>query len=160
RHHSPTHARHPGPGSKEGTEPPPPRAAWPKRVQYAEGDLIGARRTRVVPGHRPEVLQADGVTTRPEPQQRVVVVVQLAGERPRCRIVLGEPLHVRLVHPGVRPQAPVRGEVVACLGPRAPAADVPMALCELRDVGELLAERLAVIEVAMQGELAGRDVAA
>src|SRR5207244_5358729 len=86
-----------------GTDPPPPRAAGSSRVQYAEGDLIGARRTRVVPGHRAEVLQADGVTARPEPQQRVVVVVQLAGERPRRRIILSESLHVRLVHPGVRP---------------------------------------------------------
>src|SRR6266550_1526938 len=101
--HRPTLHVPAGTGSQRGTEPAPPRAAWSKRVQYAEGDLIGARRTRVVPGHRAEVLQTDRVTTRPEPQQRVVVVVQLAGERPRRRIVLSESLHVRLVHPGVRP---------------------------------------------------------
>src|SRR5207244_6684167 len=87
--HSPTLNVPAGTGSQRGTEPAPPRAAWSKRVQYAEGDLIGARRTRVVPGHRAEVLQADGVTARPEPQQRVVVVVQLAGGRPRRRIILG-----------------------------------------------------------------------
>src|SRR5437867_7842053 len=84
----------------------------------------------------------------------------LAGERACCRIVLGEPLHVGLVHSGIRPQAPVRGEVIAGLGPRAPAPDVSVALRMLRDVGELLAERLAVIEVAVESKLAGLDVGA
>src|SRR5882762_1192848 len=131
-----------------------------QRIQHAEGDLVGARRAGVVPRHRPEVLQADRVAARPEAQQGVVVVTLLAGQSARRRIVLGEPLYVGLVHPGVRPQAPVRGEVITGLGPRAPAADVPVPLRMLRDVSELLAERLAIVEVAVDSKLARLDVGA
>src|SRR5882762_2917421 len=113
-------------------------------VQYAEGNLVGVRGSGVVARHRPEVFQPDGVAASAEPQQRVIVVAQLAGED-ECWVVLHEPLHVGLVHPGVCPQTPVRREIVASLGPGTPAPDVAL----LRDVGELLAERLAVVEVAV-----------
>src|SRR3989442_693228 len=83
----------------------------------------------------------------------------LAGEGARCRIVLGEALYVRLVHPGGRPQAPGGVEFRARRGPRAPARGGAGPLGELVDVGELLAGRLAVVEVPVQGKLARRDVA-
>src|SRR3989454_928385 len=84
----------------------------------------------------------------------VAAVTQLAGEG--AARLSRESRRVRLVHAVKRPEAPVGIEVVAGLAPRAPASDVPLLL----DVGEVLPQRLPVVEVAVQRELARRHVEA
>src|SRR2546425_12537348 len=49
-----------------------------QRVQHAQGVLVSRPDTRAPPGHCPEVLKPEGVTARPEPDQPVGVVTQLA----------------------------------------------------------------------------------
>src|SRR5712664_2772043 len=111
------------------------RARWPtgrpaasrallQREQRADRDLVGVGATRVPEGHGSEVLEPECVATGPEPQQRVVVVTQLARER-QPRVVDRILLRVRLVHPGVDPRAPVGIELVARLSPGAPSPHVP-----------------------------------
>src|SRR5438270_13082496 len=103
-----------------------------ERVQRAERVLIGARDARVPPGHVPEVLQAGGVPACAEPQQRRAGVAQLTRQGPaRLRV---EARIVRLVYPVVGPNAPLGGEVVARLGPRAPT---PHLRLKLGDQAEL-----------------------
>src|SRR2546428_555260 len=97
-------------------------------IQGTEGVLVGARDARAPPGHVPEVLQAGGVATRAEPQQRRAGVGQLTREG-RTRLP-GEARVVRLIYPVVGPDAPVRGEVVARLGPRAPATNLRLKLVD------------------------------
>src|SRR6266516_6984885 len=85
----------------------------------------------------------------------------LAGETTdHRRMVLCELSRVGLVQTVVPPQAPVWREVVAGLGPGAPAADVSFRRSGLRDVCEQLAQRLPVVHVPVQGELAGVNAAA
>src|SRR5438034_4639745 len=70
-------------------------------------------------------LEAERVAARAEAQQDVSLVALLAGETTdHRRMVLCELARVGLVQTVVPPQAPVRREVVAGLGPSAPAADV------------------------------------
>src|SRR6266496_33463 len=84
----------------------------------------------------------------------------LAGETTdHRRMVLCELSRVGLVQTVIPPQAPVWCEVVAGLGPGAPTADVPPRRSCLRDVGEQLSQRLPVVHVPVQGELAGVDAA-
>src|SRR2546427_2332782 len=125
-----------------------------QRVQRAQSDLVGAGGPRVVPGRRAEPLQPERVAPRAVAHQGVADVTQLAGEG--TARLLRESRRVRLVHAVKRPQAPVGIEVVAGLAPRAPASDVPLLL----DVGEVLPQRLPVVEVAVQRELARRHVEA
>src|SRR5438309_4550352 len=125
-----------------------------QRVQRTQSDLVGAGGPRVVPGRRAEPLQPERVAPRAVAHQGVADVTQLAGEG--TARLLRESRRVRLVHPVKRPQAPVGIEVVPSLGPRAPAADVPLLL----DVGEVLPQRLPVVEVAVQRELTRRHVEA
>src|SRR5437588_8200442 len=123
-----------------------------ERVQRAERVLIGARDARVPPGHVPEVLQTGRVPACAEPQQRRAGVAQLTQKSPaRLRV---EPRVVRLVHAVVGPDAPMGREVVARLGPRAPAADLRL---KLVDIGELRSQSLPVVEVAVEREAAGGD---
>src|SRR5205807_54235 len=138
-----------------------------QRVQHAEGDLIGAGRPCVVARGRAEPLQPERVAPSPVAQQGVADVTQLPRESP-ARLV-GEARRVRLVHAVVDPEPPVGIEVVAGLGPGAPASNPrPRAgstgcSCRsslLRDMRELLSQPLAVVEVAVQREPARRDVGA
>src|SRR5436309_1936064 len=132
-----------------------------QRVQHAEGDLLGVRRAGVVPDHGPVVLEAERVAARAEAQQDVSLVALLAGETTdHRRMVLCELARVGLVQTVVPPQAPVRREVVAGLGPSAPAADVSFRRSGLRDVCEQLSDRLAVVHVPVQREVARVDAAA
>src|SRR5438552_924436 len=136
-----------------------------QRVQHAEGDLVGAGRTRAIPGYRPEPFHAERVAPRPVAQQGVADVIQLAGEG-KARLI-GVPRRVWLVHAVEGPQAPVGVEVVARLSPRAPAPNPHRrgspTRCRdwssvLRDVPELLSQPLSVVDVAVQRALAPRHV--
>src|SRR5205807_6056320 len=115
-----------------------------QRVQRAERVLISARDARAPPGGIPEVLQPGGVAPGAEPQQRRAGVAQLTQQRPSGLPV--EPRVIRLIHSVVRPDTPVRREVVPGLRPRAPATDLRL---ELVDVAELRPQPLPVIEVAV-----------
>src|SRR6266480_2737239 len=131
-----------------------------ERVQHAEGDLVGVRRAGVVPDHGAVVLEAERVPSGAETQQRVSLMALLAGETTdHRRMVLCELARVGLVEAVVGPEAPVRREIVAGLSPGAPTADVPSRRSCLRDVGEQLSQRLPVVHVPVQGELAGVDAA-
>src|SRR5437773_2644592 len=124
-------------------------------VQRAERVLVSARDPGVPPRHVPEVLQAGGVPACAEPQQRRAGVAQLTRQGPaRLRV---EARIVRLVYPVVGPNAPMRGEVVARLGPRAPAPDLRL---KLVDHAELRSQPFPVVEAAVQRETADGDVLA
>src|SRR5205807_9521792 len=103
----------------------------------------------------PEVFQTGGVPAGAEPQQRRAGVGQLTPQGP-TRLPVG-PRVVRLVDSVVGPDAPVRREVVARLGPRAPAPNLRL---KLRDHTELRSQTLPVVEAAVEGETADGDVLA
>src|SRR2546430_13214603 len=90
-----------------------------ERVQRAERVLVSARDPGVPPRHVPEVLQAGGVPACAEPQQRRAGVGQLTRQGPAHPRF--EPRIAGLVNPVVGANPPMRGAVVARLGPRAPA---------------------------------------
>src|SRR5207248_4998045 len=114
-----------------------------------------ARDARAPPGHAPEILQAGGIAPGAEPQQRRANVVELTSKGPPR---LGpESRVVRLIDPVVGPHAPMRGEVVACLAPGAPAANLRL---KLREHPELGSQPLPVVEAAVQREAADGDVLA
>src|SRR6266566_4058512 len=48
------------------------------RIHHAEGVLVSRPDTRAPPGHRPEILESHGVAARPEPNQGIGIVIQLA----------------------------------------------------------------------------------
>src|SRR6266480_626623 len=62
-----------------------------------------------------------------------------------------------MIYSIVGPHAPMRREVVARLGPRAPAPNLRL---KLRDHPELRSQPLPVVEAAVQGEAADGDVLA
>src|SRR5438128_6485776 len=124
-------------------------------VQRAERVLVSARDACVPPGHVPKILQAGGIAAGAEPQQRRAGVGQLTRES-NSRFAV-EPRIVRLIYPVVSPDAPVGREVVARLRPRAPAPNLRL---KLRDHPELGSQPLPVVEAAVQGEAADRDVLA
>src|SRR6266568_6858292 len=126
-----------------------------QRVQRAERVLVSARDARAPPGHVPEILQAGGIATCAEPQQRRAGVGQLTPKGPER--LPGEARVVRLIYPVVGPDAPVRREVVPRLGPRAPAPNLRL---KLRDHAELRSQPLPVVEAAVQREAADGDVLA
>src|SRR5256885_14476480 len=126
-----------------------------QRVQRAERVLVSARDAGAPAGDAPEVLQASCITPGAEPQQRRSVVAQLTPEGPTRLPV--EPRVVRLVDSVVGPDAPVRREVVARLGPRAPAPNLRL---KSRDHTELRSQPLPVVEAAVQRETADGDVLA
>src|SRR5207244_5476502 len=102
-----------------------------------------------------DLLQAGGVAAGAEPQQRRAGVAELTRQG-QSRLPV-EPRVIRLVDSVIGPDAPVRREVVACLGPRAPAPDLRL---KLRDHAELRSQPLPVVEAAVQRETADGDVLA
>src|SRR5947207_1148639 len=145
----------PLPGSQRSTLRSAASPVSSERVQHAERVLVSARDPGAPPGHVPEILQAGGIAPCAEPQQRRAGVGQLARKGP-ARLPV-ETRVVRLIYPVVGPDAPVRREVVARLGPRAPAPDLRL---KLRDHAELRSQPLPVVEAAVQREAADGDVLA
>src|SRR2546425_11963410 len=82
----------------------------------------------------------------------------LAGED-GAGVILRQALRIGLVEAVVGPEAPVRREIIASLGPGSPTPDVPTHWTRLRDVGEQLSQRLPVVDVPVQGEFARVDAA-
>src|SRR5438094_4003097 len=145
----------PLPGSQRSTLRSAASPVSSERVQHAERVLVSARDPGAPPGHVPEILQAGGIAPCAEPQQRRAGVGQLARKGP-ARLPV-ETRVVRLIYPVVGPDAPVRREVVARLGPRAPAPDLRL---KLGDHAELRSQPLPVVEAAVQRETADGDVLA
>src|SRR2546422_8255278 len=95
------------------------------RIEHAEGQLLRVGQTGAPPRHRAEVLEPEGVASRPEAEHPRADLTFLPRED-CAAVVRCEPLHVRVVDPVKQEVAPARREIVAHLAPRAPTADVPL----------------------------------
>src|SRR5918996_272168 len=130
----------------------PQSAIKSKRVQHAERHLCGVALAGDIRGGRLQVLEPESVAASSEPQHAGdVLVLQPAGGRQTGGLVL-----IGIVDSVECPQAPAGREIVAALDPAAHTTDVAL----LRDVPELLADCLPVIEVSVHGELARVNAAA
>src|SRR5438094_6862858 len=97
-----------------------------KRVQHTQRKLLSVGQPCVIARHRPQVFEPERVAASPETQQRGGILILLACESARRRVVLRKADLVGVVDPVVQEVAPAGREVVTGLRPYAVAAEFPV----------------------------------